>query len=63
MGWWWRIAESYLGPAEVRLKFFSLVCRDINTVEMQRVAYAQIVSGSSDAVVIGGGGREGDPPL
>ena len=32
VGWWWRVAESCLVPAEVRLKFFSLVYRDITTL-------------------------------
>ena len=34
VGWWWRVAESYLGPAEARLKFFTLICRDIATLLM-----------------------------
>ena len=34
VGWWWRVAESCLGPAKVRLKFFSLVCCDITYLLM-----------------------------
>ena len=38
VGWWWRVAESCLGPAEVWLKFFSLVCRDIATFLMTKAS-------------------------
>ena len=32
VGWWWRVAKSCLGSAEVRLKFYPLVCHDITAL-------------------------------